>query len=117
MQVARRPGRGHRPLGHEGGGPPELPGDLLHPGLEDEVTVGHVKGLAVGDVDLVLASSGFALGELDRDPGLHHLAADTADHVLLAGGLQELVVLDGVGVGHQPLPCLAAASANESRNR
>ena len=39
-------------------------------------------------------------------PGLDHLVADAADDVLLAGGLEELVVLDGVGVGDEPLPVL-----------
>ena len=54
----------------------------------------------------MLAGPGLALGELDGDAGLEHLAADPPDDVLVARCLQELVVLDGAGVGDQSLPAL-----------
>ena len=46
---------------------PKPGGDLLDPVLEHQVPVGHLEGPAVGDVDLVLADAGLALGELDGD--------------------------------------------------
>ncbi len=108
VDVAGGTGGVHRPLGHEGGGPAVLTGDLLHAVLEHEVAVGDLEGGAVGDVDLVLADAGLALRELDRDAGLGHLVADAGDDVLLARRLQELVVLDRRGVGGEVLPALLA---------
>ena len=80
--------------------------DLLHPVLEHQVSVGHLERGAVGDVDLVLADAGLALGEFDRDAGLDHLVADAGDDVLLPRRLEELVVLDRRGVGDEVLPPL-----------
>ena len=67
------------------------------------------SALGVRDVDLVLAAAGLALGRLDRDTGPDHLVADATQDVLLARRLEELVVLDAVGVGDEPAPALVGS--------
>ena len=96
VDVARRSHLAHRPLGHEGDGPPESRGDLLHAVLEHQVTVGGLEGATVGDVDLVLAEPRLPFGELHRDPRLQHVIADGPDDIFLTRRLQQLVVLNGV---------------------
>ncbi len=104
VHVARRTDVIHGPLGHERGGAALLRCDLLDAVLEHEVPVRGHEGFVVGDVDLVLSTSCLALRELHRDLGVAHLVADTSQHVLLTGGLEQLVVLNGRGVGSQILP-------------
>ncbi len=94
VHVTARTGVVERVLRHERHGSPETVGDLLRRGLVHEVAVGHLHGLGVVEVDLVLAAPRLALGELHGHPGGLQPAADRADDVLVLGGLQHVVVLE-----------------------
>ena len=70
------------------------PGDLFGPVLVDHVAVGHLERVGVPEVDLVLAEARLTLRELHRDAGVVDAVADRPDEVLVAGGLEDVVVLD-----------------------
>jgi hypothetical protein len=82
------------PLGHEGEGAAERPGDLLAAVLEDDVAVGHVEGLGIAHVDLFLAGAPFALGVLHRNAGAVQAVADGPHDAFFLGGLEDVIVLD-----------------------
>ena len=69
-------------------------GDLLRAVLVDHVAVGHLQRVGVAEVDLVLAVPGLALRELDGTPALSMPLRICADEVLVAGRLEDVVVLD-----------------------
>ena len=69
-------------LGHEADRRALLVGDLLRRVLVDHVVVGHREGVAVAEVDLVLAEVALALRVLDADAGGRHVQRIGADHVL-----------------------------------
>ncbi len=71
-------------------------GDLLDAVLVDRVAVGGGDRVGVAEVDLVLSVPGLALGELDRDPGAHHAAADRPQ-IRLVHRRGEDVVIEDVG--------------------
>ena len=73
-----------------------LPGDLLDAVLVEHVAVGHLEGLGIAEVDLLLSPAPLALGELDGHPGRLHVVADRAHEALLLRGLQDVVVLEVV---------------------
>ena len=78
------------------------PGDLLGRVLVDRVAIGHLERLGVLEVDLVLSEARLALRELHRDTRVVDAVADRADEVLVAGGLQHVVVLDVGAVRREP---------------
>ena len=88
------PGPLHVVLRHERERTTVEPGDLLGRVLVDGVTIGHLERLGVLEVDLVLAEPRLTLRELHRDPRVVDAVADRADEVLVAGGLEHVVVLD-----------------------
>ena len=90
------------PLGHKGHGLALQVSDLLDAVLEDRVAVGHVQGIGVADVDLLLARAPLALGVLDRDAGALQAGADRPHDALFLGRLEDVVVLD-VGAGRRQL--------------
>ena len=83
-----------RRLRHEGRRDLVQEGDLLDAVLVDRVAVRGGDGVGVAGVDLVLAVPGLALGELDRDAGAVHAAADRAEVRLVHGGGEDVVVED-----------------------
>src|SRR5215468_5100894 len=93
VKVEGRARRAHVVLGHEGDGRALLPGDLLHSMLVEHVSVRHLEGGRVAKVDLLLASAPLPLGELHGHPRRLHVVADGPHERLLAGGLQDVIVL------------------------
>ena len=80
-------------LGHESNRLPHLIGYGLEALLEELVPVGHVEGLGIADVELVLAQAPLAFGVLNRDARGAQVAAGRAGKVLVAAALEQLVVL------------------------
>ena len=93
VQVARRPGLLRVVLRHEGDRLALRPGDLLHRVLHHRMRVRGVQHLAVADVDLLLPGARLALGILHRDAGRVQPGADRPHHILLLGGLEDVIVL------------------------
>ena len=93
VQVARRARGALVVLGHEGHRPALGPGDLLDRVLDDGVDVGRFQRAGIADVDLLLAGAGLALGVLHRHPRGVEAGADRPHHILLLGGLEDVVVL------------------------
>ncbi len=83
-----------RRLRHERRRDPVQEGDLLDPVLVDRMAVGGGDRVGVARIDLVLAVPGLALGELDRDPGGVHPAADRPQVLLVHRRRQDVVVED-----------------------
>ena len=99
--MAARPGVSEVRLGHERRRLAEAVGDLLDGVLEHEVDVGHLDRRLVREVQLVLAAACLTLAELDRHAGPGETTPDRAEHVLLLGRLQDVVVLDVRRVGRE----------------
>ena len=94
MDVARAADVLLRGLGHECRRDAIQERDLLDPVLIDRVPVGGGDGVGVAHVELVLAVPRLPLGELDRDPGALHPAADRAEDVLVHRRGEDVVVED-----------------------
>ena len=70
MDMAAVAGFGGEWFGHERDADAESVGQFLHGVFHERMPVGHGQRIGVANVELVLASPGFALGVLDRNPGL-----------------------------------------------
>ncbi len=93
VQVARRSGGALVVLGHEGHRAALRPGDLLDGVLDDDMGVGRGQRPGIADVDLLLAGARLALGTLHRHARAVQPGADRPHHLLLLGGLEDVVVL------------------------
>src|SRR5438093_9463201 len=94
-------------LRHEGERQVLLIGDLLGGLLVEDVAVGHLERVGVTDVDLVLAGTPLALGELDRHARGLEVMADGADQRLHLPALQRMVVLEVPAEGLEVVEALA----------
>ena len=92
VNVTARSGVAGRGLGHERDRALLLGGDLLGGVLAQDVAVRRLHRFGVKLVDLVLAAAPLALGALDRDTGLRQLVAQPGQHVLVARGLEHVIV-------------------------
>ena len=90
-------------LRHVGDRAALLSRDLLGAVLVDHVVVGDRQGLAVVEVDLVLAEVALALRVLDRHPGGRHLVADPSQQRLDPRTAEHRVVVV-VEVGRLEVP-------------
>ena len=91
--MARRARGAIVPFRHEGQRAALGPGDLLRAVLHDRMRVGRHQRLGVAHVDLLLAGARLALRVLDRHAGGVQPGADRPHHLLLLGGLEDVVVL------------------------
>ncbi len=101
--MAGRAGQLVVPFGHEGDRLAVQMGDLLGAVLVDDVPVGHLQGVGIADVDLLLARPPFALGVLHRNRRGIEAGADCPHHRLFLAGLQDVVVLN-IGAGGRKVP-------------
>src|SRR5919198_1334185 len=106
VDVARAADPGVVGLGHERDRLTVLVRDLLGAVLVDDVPVRRRHRVGEAEVDLVLARPGLALRELDRDARVAHPAAEVADHVLVEGGREDVVVEDVGDRGRDPAEVL-----------
>ena len=108
VQVTRRAGGTHVVLRHERDGGALRPGDFLDAVLVEHVAVGHLEGLGITEVDLLLPSSPLALRELDGHARRLHVVSDRADEPLLSRGLQDVIVLEVTRHGGEAVVALGA---------
>ena len=92
MDVAGVARLGRRDLGHEAHRFAVLSGDFFDPLLEDHVPVGHFHGLAVGEIDFVLAPAPLALAAFDGHAGGGQTIADGAHQRLITTWLHEVII-------------------------
>ncbi len=102
------PARSYRHFDMKVDGLALAPGDFLDAVLQDGVVVGHGEGIRIADIDLLLPRPPFTLGILNCDARARQSEADRAHHLLLLGGLEDVVILDVLPGGLRLVVALGA---------
>ncbi len=68
--------------------------DFLHGVFHDDVSIRHLQGICIPDVEFLLARPPFTLGILDRNAGSFQTVPHGAQHRFLFGCLENMVVFD-----------------------